>query len=163
MGPATTHRACRATMNDARRLAGGGGFEPPLPGPEPGVLPLDDPPPNLPRATFTIPHQARRIDRTARAAVRGGRTECVPQRTDDLSPRLGRKRGTFVGGMVISRPVRGSRPLRAARLETTNVPKPLMVTRRPLRRESKIEARKAFMARSAEGLEPPVAFATIPT
>src|SRR5687767_10802273 len=24
--------------------AGGGGFEPPLPGPEPGVLPLDDPP-----------------------------------------------------------------------------------------------------------------------
>src|SRR5207244_430608 len=30
---------------NARRVAGGGGFEPPLPGPEPGVLPLDDPPP----------------------------------------------------------------------------------------------------------------------
>lgn len=28
----------------AREQAGGGGFEPPLPGPEPGVLPLDDPP-----------------------------------------------------------------------------------------------------------------------
>ncbi len=26
-------------------LAGGGGFEPPLTGPEPVVLPLDDPPP----------------------------------------------------------------------------------------------------------------------
>src|SRR3970040_521168 len=25
-------------------MAGGGGLEPPLPGPEPGVLPLDDPP-----------------------------------------------------------------------------------------------------------------------
>src|ERR687892_192688 len=36
-------------------LAGGGGFEPPLPGPEPGVLPLDDPPPK-PTAPITIPH-----------------------------------------------------------------------------------------------------------
>src|SRR2546427_3741710 len=36
------------------KLAGGGGFEPPLPGPEPGVLPLDDPPPTRRR-----PHTIR--------------------------------------------------------------------------------------------------------
>src|SRR5262250_668182 len=29
-------------------MAGGGGLEPPLPGPEPGVLPLDDPPARRP-------------------------------------------------------------------------------------------------------------------
>src|SRR5574341_784802 len=31
-------------MDNLRTLAGGGGFEPPLTGPEPVVLPLDDPP-----------------------------------------------------------------------------------------------------------------------
>jgi hypothetical protein len=30
-------------------LAAGGGLEPPLPGPEPGVLPLDDPAENAPQ------------------------------------------------------------------------------------------------------------------
>jgi hypothetical protein len=30
-------------------MAAGQGFEPQLPGPEPGVLPLDDPAPSLPR------------------------------------------------------------------------------------------------------------------
>src|SRR5262245_7417503 len=80
---------------------------------------------------------------------------------DDFRPRLGRKRGARAGGLVISRPGRGSRPLRPARLVTTKVPKPLMVTRRPLRSDSKIEARKAFMARSADVLEPPVVFAMI--
>src|SRR5437667_2550008 len=38
-------------------LAGGGGFEPPLRGPEPRVLPLDDPPPTpQPYHTRTAPH-----------------------------------------------------------------------------------------------------------
>src|SRR5262249_55884367 len=33
-------------------MAGGGGLEPPLPGPEPGVLPLDDPPGSSQRRTI---------------------------------------------------------------------------------------------------------------
>src|SRR5919108_294665 len=33
-------------------MAGGGGLEPPLPGPEPGVLPLDDPPGSPQRRTI---------------------------------------------------------------------------------------------------------------
>ena len=45
--------ATNATPNARRNLlAGGGGFEPPLRGPEPRVLPLDDPPPTHP----TLPH-----------------------------------------------------------------------------------------------------------
>src|SRR5437870_13164071 len=44
-------------------LAGGGGFEPPLRGPEPRVLPLDDPPPTHP----TLPHP-RMTDRPASPA-----------------------------------------------------------------------------------------------
>src|SRR5215470_7613418 len=35
-----------------RDVAGGGGLEPPLPGPEPGVLPLDDPPGSSQRRTI---------------------------------------------------------------------------------------------------------------
>src|SRR5713101_4271848 len=69
--------------NDVTRklLAGGGGFEPPLRGPEPRVLPLDDPPPTHP----TLPHPPmnhgpgstgshgsanRRLERAARAEAR---------------------------------------------------------------------------------------------
>src|SRR5712691_9485693 len=81
------------------------------------------------------------------------------QRTAVLSERLGLKRGTFAGGIEISFPVRGLRPLRAARLFTQNVPKPLIVTRRPLRNESKMALTKAFIARSAECLEDPAALA----
>src|SRR6266446_8889313 len=67
-----------------RKLAGGGGFEPPLPGPEPGVLPLDDPPPTR-RRLHTIREGAigvngrasadRDLERAARAEARnlGGR------------------------------------------------------------------------------------------
>ncbi len=52
---------CPGPLDDgaglAKEVAGGGGFEPPLPGPEPGVLPLDDPPPTRPTA-FTRYHSA---------------------------------------------------------------------------------------------------------
>src|SRR2546425_9587698 len=59
--------------NDATRklLAGGGGFEPPLRGRGPRVLPLDDPPPTHP----TLPHPPtgsadRRLEGAARAEAR---------------------------------------------------------------------------------------------
>src|SRR3989441_9511939 len=122
-------------------LAGGGGFEPPLRGPEPRVLPLDDPPPTHP----TLPH---------------------PQTTQPmavLSARLGRKRGTLVVGIWISLPVRGLRPLRAARRATTNVPNPEIVTRRPRRSDSTMLPTNAFMARSADVFELPAFFAMIAT
>src|SRR5438309_11806334 len=85
------------------------------------------------------------------------------QRIAVLSARLGRKRGTLVVGIWISLPVRGLRPLRAARRATTNVPNPEMVTRRPRRSESKIPKTKAFIARSADVFEPPALFAMIAT
>src|SRR5204863_4541356 len=85
------------------------------------------------------------------------------QRTAPFSVRLGLKRGTFACGIVISLPVRGLRPLRAARLFTQNVPKPLIVTRRPLRSESKTALTNAFIARSAECLEEPAALAICAT
>src|SRR2546430_16488738 len=55
------------------------------------------------------------------------------QRKAVLRLRLGRKRGTRAGGILISLPVRGSRPLRGARLAAPNVPKPAGGTRRPPR------------------------------
>src|SRR2546426_3422708 len=58
--------------NDAIRqlLAGGGGFEPPLRGPEPRVLPLDDPP-ATPQPYHTPNASAdRRFERAARAEAR---------------------------------------------------------------------------------------------
>src|SRR5438552_14041056 len=139
-------------MGPARRamMAGGGGFEPPLPGPEPGVLPLDDPPPS-PRP---LSHHTRR----ARPSQRMG-----GQRTRVLSARLGRKRGTLVDGILMVSPVRGSRTARAARRATTKVPKPLIVTRRPLRSESKIPPRNAAIAFSAEVLGLPAVLAMIAT
>src|SRR5437773_12141924 len=50
-------------------LAGGGGFEPPLRGPEPRVLPLDDPPPNAP--TLPHPDSAPRLGRATEPSVSG--------------------------------------------------------------------------------------------
>src|SRR5262249_27506289 len=44
--------ASRRWGQPARDVAGGGGLEPPLPGPEPGVLPLDDPPGSPQRRTI---------------------------------------------------------------------------------------------------------------
>src|SRR5262249_52854524 len=85
------------------------------------------------------------------------------QRTAVLSVRLGRNRGTFAGGIVISCPVRGLRPLRAARLATTNVPNPLMVARFPRRNDSEIPATNAFIAAWAAVLEPPAFLAMIAT
>src|SRR2546426_11595975 len=85
------------------------------------------------------------------------------QRIAVLSVRLGRKRGTLVVGIWISLPVRGLRPLRAARRVTTNVPNPEIVTRRPRRSESMMPPTKAFMARSAEVFELPAFFAMIAT
>ena len=40
--------SCSASRCAETKMAGGGGLEPPLPGPEPGVLPLDDPPARRP-------------------------------------------------------------------------------------------------------------------
>src|SRR5439155_24347288 len=88
----------------------------------------------------TIPHQR----------IQPYHTPIPPQRMAVLSARLGRKRGTLVVGIWISLPVRGLRPLRAARRATTNVPNPEMVTRRPLRSDSTMLPTNAFMARSAD-------------
>ena len=41
-------------------LAAGGGFEPPQPGPEPGVLPLDDPAKKLPQKIVKITKPVKR-------------------------------------------------------------------------------------------------------
>src|SRR2546428_13281434 len=59
----------------ARSLAGGGGFEPPLRGPEPRVLPLDDPPPALKRGynLTTKPRHAQPAQRMAFLRLRLGR------------------------------------------------------------------------------------------
>src|SRR5438309_282777 len=94
-------------------LAGGGGFEPPLRGPEPRVLPLDDPPPTRNRA-LTLPQSPHH-------KAPPPHTGAPAQRMAVFSVRLGRKRGTRAGGIWISWPVRGLRPLRAARLVTMNV------------------------------------------
>ena len=64
---------------------------------------------------------------------------------------------------MISRPVRGLRPLRAARRATTKVPKPLMVTRSRRCSASRIEVTKVLTARSAETFEPPDARTTMAT
>src|SRR5262245_65722428 len=60
-------------------------------------------------------------------------------------------------------PVRGFRSLRSARRETRNVPKPPMVTFRPLRRESSTSSRNTVSARSADTFEPPEALAMTAT
>src|SRR5262245_18116880 len=60
-------------------------------------------------------------------------------------------------------PVRGFRPLRSARRVTRNVPKPPMVTFRPLRRESTTSSRNTMSARSAETFKPPDALAMTAT
>src|SRR4030095_783822 len=84
----------RTSVAAETKMAGGGGLEPPLPGPEPGVLPLDDPP-------------------AAVAIVRGRRPECQgTERTErrycseSLSERLGLKRGTRQAGIRMAFPVR---------------------------------------------------------
>src|SRR5215813_10697507 len=73
MGPANTRNAAsnrNARQNLTRNLlAGGGGFEPPLRGPEPRVLPLDDPPPTPPTLPYP-PTRDRPVPR-AESANRG--------------------------------------------------------------------------------------------
>src|SRR5215831_6764961 len=89
--PSATSRAegvTRATEPYTKLLAGGGGFEPPLRGPEPRVLPLDDPPPTHP----TLPYLPTK-DRPARDRKKPS------QRIADLRVRLGRKRGTLAVGI----------------------------------------------------------------
>src|SRR5215813_15210158 len=85
MGPPNRQRnAKRGGANANRRqrtrnlLAGGGGFEPPLRGPEPRVLPLDDPPPT-PQPYHT--HQRR----TARRDT--GEPSCGTPKTASLANR----------------------------------------------------------------------------
>src|SRR5262245_55309157 len=132
-------------------MAGGGGLEPPLPGPEPGVLPLDDPP-------------------AAGAIVRAARPECQGKDgaersycSESLSERLGLKRGTRQAGIRIALPVRGLRPFRSARRLSRKVPKPPMVTLRSRLRESNTPTIRAFSARSAETFDPPEALAIADT
>src|SRR5262245_7605596 len=138
----------------SRMLAGGGGFEPPLPGPEPGVLPLDDPPPSpeTPSHDTGSPGPSQRTARTV-----------IHQRTKVLSDGLGRKRGTLVDGILSVSPLRGLRMARAARRETTKVPKPLIVTRLPRWSDSKMPPTNAAIAFSAEAFEPPDVLAMIAT
>src|SRR4030095_6813893 len=45
----------RTSVAAETKMAGGGGLEPPLPGPEPGVLPLDDPPARRPLYVSMFP------------------------------------------------------------------------------------------------------------
>ncbi len=82
---------------------------------------------------------------------------------EPFSERLGRKRGTFADGIAISLPVLGLWPFRAARLLTTNVPKPLIVTRLPFFSDSNTAPTKAFIAFSAEDFEEPAALAICTT
>ena len=51
-------RASNCVLSD-ECVAGGGGFEPPLTGPEPVVLPLDDPPAYSKRPHYTGPPALR--------------------------------------------------------------------------------------------------------
>src|ERR1700674_1619589 len=82
------------------KLAGGGGFEPPLPGPEPGVLPLDDPPPTRQRP-HTIRKGAVRVNARARSAdgdlERAARAEARDLRGRDLD-RVAVAGGAHVAG-----------------------------------------------------------------
>src|SRR4026209_55913 len=135
-------------------MAGGGGLEPPLPGPEPGVLPLDDPP-----AALAI---VRGRHRKCQASGRRNSAEWCYW-SESRSERLGLKRGTRQAGIGRALPVRGLRAFRSARRLRRNVPKPPMVTRRPRLSESNTPSIRAFSARSAETLEPPDAFAIAET
>src|SRR4029450_12012089 len=47
--------SCASTLRGKRKMAGGGGLESPLPGPEPVVLPLDDPPARRPLYVAVFP------------------------------------------------------------------------------------------------------------
>src|SRR5262249_22912943 len=83
MGPPDARRDARVAAtglpDEANVLAGGGGFEPPLRGPEPRVLPLDDPPPTGPHDTTARPRAPvqrspdGRLQRPARAKPRHAR------------------------------------------------------------------------------------------
>src|SRR4026208_1488761 len=96
-------------------MAGGGGLEPPLPGPEPGVLPLDDPP-----AALAI---VRGRHRKCQASGRRNSAEWCYW-SESRSERLGLERGAGTGGSRRGG-ARGRRgvalvgriPERAARLE----------------------------------------------
>src|SRR5262245_19416404 len=135
MGPSALHAGEKALTGWGR------GFEPPLPGPKPGRLTLDDPPPTRPAS---ILYQS-------------------PPRSPPFSTRLGRNFGIRADGMVIARPVRGLRPLRAARRATTKVPNPLSETRSRRWSASRTEEKKVLTARSAATFEPPEARATMAT
>src|SRR5882724_711303 len=115
------------------------------------------------RANYSIRSMASQRTEVQRSAPTNRSPTTAAYRTALFSARLGRKRGTLAGGILISLPVRGLRPFRAARLVTTNVPNPEMVTRRPRRSDSTMPQTKAFMARSAEIFEPPELFAMIAT
>ena len=88
-------------------MAGGGGFEPPLRGPEPRVLPLDDPP-----ARKSLQH------RGLGESTEGPSPNLSPEGRGnylmaDLRVLLGLKRGTRAGGIRIVFPVRGLVVIRA--------------------------------------------------
>src|SRR5919197_1429135 len=69
--------------------------------------------------------------------------------TSSLSALPGRNLGMFAAAILISLPVCGFLPVRALRLETSNVPKPTSVTRSPFARAVLTEVMKAPTAFSA--------------
>jgi putative acetyltransferase len=68
--------------------------------------------------------------------------------------------GTFAALILIDAPVRGLRPLRAARLVTENVPNPTSVTEPPFFNDVLIDWITASSARPAAALERSACFAT---
>src|SRR5207245_5237080 len=84
----------RERFRDATRgVAGGGGFEPPLRGPEPRVLPLDDPPKSHADAQITA-YGLRQVNepRSNERAPANRSPTTAAYRTALFSARLGRKR-----------------------------------------------------------------------
>ena len=73
------------------------------------------------------------------------------------------KEGTFAAGISITSPVRGFLPVRAARVLTSNVPKPTRATLSPSARASEIESTTALTAASASFFESSALAATAAT
>lgn len=73
--------------------------------------------------------------------------------TASLSAEPALKDGTFASGIWMVSLVRGFRPVRAARVFTSKVPKPTRATLSPSASASVMEARTAFTAASASFLE----------
>lgn len=80
--------------------------------------------------------------------------------TAALKPAPAVKRGTVVAAILISLPVAGLRPVRAARLDDLKVPKPTRVTLSPLETAFVIAAIAASRALPAAALDSSASLAT---